>query len=154
MTPVDLTSLLHRLIPLTQAMAVEVTALGPEGLSLQAPLAENRNHAGSAFAGSLYALASIAGWAFLHQLIRREQIKAELVLADGRIRYRRPLEQALSAQLRLPANEQQRFLQSLATGHRAKLRLSVGLPDLDQPVAHFEGLYVAIPATLPVSAPD
>lgn len=154
MTPAELTALLHRLIPLTQAMAAEVIALEPEGLTLRAPLAANRNHAGSAFAGSLYSMASIAGWAFLYQLLHREKLAAELLLADGQIRYRRPLQQALTAQLQLPAAEQQRFLRSLASGHKAKLRLDVGLPDLGQPAAAFQGLYIALPAALPAGSPD
>ena|SRR5690625_3069635 len=149
MTPAELTTQLHRLIPLTEAMAVEVSALSAEGLTLSAPLTRNHNHAGSAFAGSLYSLASIAGWAFLYQLAQREELAAELVLADGQIRYRRPLSQDLTAELQISVNEQERFLQSLADGHKARLRISVGLPNLEQAAAQFQGLYVALPADAP-----
>mgnify|MGYP001260784157 FL=1 len=151
MTPEQLTTELHRLIPLTAAMQVEVVDLRPESLILQAPLDANRNHAGNAFAGSLYALASIAGWALLYQLTQRESVPAELVLADGRIRYRRPVRKTLFAQVLLPSDEQQRFLASLIGGHRTRLRLDVGVPDLEQPAALFQGLYVAVPAALPTA---
>jgi thioesterase domain-containing protein len=156
MTPIELTATLHRLIPLTHAMAVEVTVLGAEELVLTAPLTANHNHAGSAFAGSLASLASIAGWAFLHQLAEREGLAAELLLADSRIRYRQPIYENLRAQLRVTAMEQQRFLASLKRGYKARLRLTIGLPDLERPAAQFEGLYVAVPTSpaVPTAALD
>jgi thioesterase domain-containing protein len=145
MTPTELTTALHTLIPLTAAMGASVTHLDPEALTLTAPLSANHNHAGSAFAGSLYALASVAGWAFLHQLLQREKVQAELVLADGHVRYRQPVWHALQAQLHVPSAEQRLFLQRLQQGRRARLRLDIALPDQDTDAASFQGLYIATP---------
>jgi|SRR5690625_2353655 len=148
MTPDQLTSTLHQLIPMTAAMAVTVTQLDLESLTLSSPLSINHNHAGSAFAGSLYALASITGWAFLHQLLAREELSAELVLADGHIRYRRPVTHDLRAQLQLSTAEQQAFLQQLQQSKRARIQLAISLPDQEQIAATFQGLYIATPASL------
>lgn len=145
MTPAELTTTLHTLIPLTAAMDASVTHLDTEALVLTAPLSANHNHAGSAFAGSLYALASVAGWAFLHSLLQREKISAELVLADGHIRYRQPIRHALRAELLIPSSEQLLFLQHLQQGRRARMRLDVTLPDQGRDAARFQGLYVATP---------
>lgn len=152
MTPAELTATLHALIPMTRAMGVEVTVLTADSLELAAPLALNRNHAGSAFAGSLSSLASVAGWAFLHQLLAGKRIRAELLLADGHIRYRRPVRNDLRATLTLPLPEQQQLLASLAEAGRARLQLSVDLGGEDgRPAAAFKGQYVAI--ALPEQAP-
>ena len=152
MTPAELTTTLHALIPMTRAMGVEVTVLTADSLELAAPLALNRNHAGSAFAGSLSSLASVAGWAFLHQLLAGKRIRAELLLADGHIRYRRPVLDDLRATLTLPLPEQQQFLSALADSGRARLQLAVDLPGQDdRPAAAFKGQYVAI--ALPEQAP-
>jgi thioesterase domain-containing protein len=139
----QLTAALHALIPLTKAMGVSVALLADEELVLTAPLAGNHNHAGSAFAGSLSSLASVAGWAFLHQLQTRQQLDAELLLADARIRYRRPLRDQLRARLVVTQPEQQRFLSALRRGGKGRLRLTVHLPGPERPAAAFEGLYVA-----------
>jgi thioesterase domain-containing protein len=141
----QLTAALHALIPLTKAMGVSVALLADQELVLTAPLAGNHNHAGSAFAGSLSSLASVAGWAFLHQLLAREQLDAELLLADARIRYRRPLRDELRARLVATQPDQQRFLSALRRGDQGRLRLTVHLPDRGQPAATFAGLYVALP---------
>src|SRR5690606_6865227 len=125
MTPAELTARLHALIPMTQAMSVEVTVLTTDSLQLIAPLALNLNHAGSAFAGSLSSLARVAGWAFLRQLLASERIKAVLLLAGGHIRYRRPVLDDLRATLTFPLPEQQQLLNALADSGRARLQLAV-----------------------------
>ncbi len=134
---------LHELIPLSRAMGLKVLALDEETLTLGAPLALNHNHAGTAFAGSLYAIASLAGWAMLRQLVDREDLSAELVLGEARIRYHRPYEGELTASVHLPRAEQQRILDALLLGESARLRLNVHIPDAEQPAASFQGTYFA-----------
>lgn len=145
MNPATLTAVLHGLIPLTAAMGIHVDELDDERIVVTAPLSGNHNHAGSAFAGALYSLASIAGWAFLHQLLAREQLTAELVLGDGQIRYRHPVAGDLRAELRVPRADQEQLLTTLRRGRKATMRLNVALPDAANPAARFEGLYVAVP---------
>lgn len=143
MNAAELTARLHNLIPLTKAMGAYVAELTDDQLLLTAPLTGNQNHAGSAFAGSLYSLAGVAGWAFLHRLVTEHGIDAELMLADGRIRYRRPLRDELAARVVVAGDDQQRFIATLRRGHRARLRLAIDLPSSGTPAAQFEGVYVA-----------
>jgi thioesterase domain-containing protein len=144
-TPAELTEALHRLIPLTDAMGATVDALDDEALILRAPLSRNHNHAGSAFAGSIYALASVAGWAFLYQLALRQALDVELLLADGQMRYRRPLVDTLEAHVRVPLSGQQRLIDTVRRGRRARLQLTIALPTQTELAAEFDGLYVALP---------
>lgn len=137
---------LHSLIPLSRAMGIEVAALEPERLQLRAPLSLNHNHAGSGFAGSLYSLASLTGWALLRHLVEAQQLSAELVLGEAKIRYRRPLVEDLMASARLPLAEQQALLAKLREGRHARLELSVALGDEYDPDASFRGQYFARPA--------
>lgn len=145
MTPTELTTTLHQLIPLTAAMNVQVEQLQPELLTVTAPLSANHNHTGTAFAGSLYALASVSGWAFLHQLLQRENLVAELVLADAHIRYRHPVKTILRARLRVPLPDQRAFLENIQQGKRARLSLNIALINDEQEAASFQGLYFATP---------
>ena len=145
MTPEQLEQTLHRLIPLSAAMGLRVAALERERLVLTAPLALNHNHAGSGFAGSIYSLACLAGWAFLRQLVERGGLTAELLLGEGRIRYQQPLLGDLRAEITVPEATQTALLARLRAGATARLRLDVHLPDPQQPAASFSGSYFAKP---------
>ena len=81
---------LHRLVPISAAMGVRVLRLEPAALELAAPLARNHNHAGTGFAGSLYALATLSGWAYLRYLIDAAGLEALLLLGEAGVRYHHP----------------------------------------------------------------
>lgn len=137
---------LHELIPLSRAMQLSVVELGPDALTLTAPLAANHNHAGTGFAGSVYSLASLAGWALLRVVVEREHMQARLVLGEGRIRYHRPAGEELRARVELSQSEQARVIEQLRQGKTARLRLRIDIPGADDPAATFEGTYFARPA--------
>jgi thioesterase domain-containing protein len=143
---------LHELIPLSRAMRLEVALAEPERVVLVAPLAENRNHAGTAFAGSLYSLASLAGWALLRQLLLREALDADVVLAEGRMRYHRPCAHALRAEALLPLAAQQGLIRRLRAGRATPVPLTVSLAEAGPPWASFTGNYFLQPMQPPVSA--
>ncbi|RYD25022.1 MAG: hypothetical protein EOP86_27860, partial [Verrucomicrobiaceae bacterium] len=74
---------LHRQIPLSRAMGARVETYDGETLVLTAPAELNHNHLGTAFGGSLSALATLAGYGLLwlelgsrdsHIVIRRSRI--------------------------------------------------------------------------------
>ncbi len=141
----DLQRSLHRLIPLAAAMRIEVAELDERSLTLTAPLAANHNHAGSAFAGSLYSLASLAGWAILRELVQRHELAPQLLLGTGNIRYSRPLHAELAAVVSLSATQCETILQRLRSGRSASTELTVFLPDRQSPCAVFSGTYFAKP---------
>lgn len=144
-TASTLQATLHELIPISRAMGIEVSRLDREELELRAPLALNHNHAGSGFAGSVYAIASLAGWAMLRQLVEREALEAELVLGEATIRYQRPLRRELRALVRLSEAEQARVVGLLRRGEKVRLELEIPLGDPADPDARFVGSYFARP---------
>ena len=52
-------------LPITQSLGIRVESRSGGGLVLWLPLAANRNHKGAVFAGSLNAVATLAGWGAL-----------------------------------------------------------------------------------------
>ncbi|HKE43757.1 MAG TPA: YiiD C-terminal domain-containing protein, partial [Steroidobacteraceae bacterium] len=52
-------------IPLTRHIDVRIAGYDQDTLTLLAPLAANSNHKGTAFGGSLFSLAVLAGWGLL-----------------------------------------------------------------------------------------
>lgn len=143
----ELQALLRHDFPLSAHLGARVAVADGRHVILAAPLAPNRNRSGTAFAGSLNALATLAGWSWLWLRLRDEQLVAESVLQDSTIRYDRPVATDFEATCDPPPGPAlDRFLAALRRRSRARLRLEVRLADDAGPAASFTGRYVA---TLP-----
>ncbi|TFG38857.1 MAG: thioesterase, partial [Candidatus Aminicenantes bacterium] len=57
-------------MPITKALGLRVIGRDGTDLIFSAPLAPNINHKGTAFAGSLNATATLAGWGTIWLLLR------------------------------------------------------------------------------------
>ncbi len=79
---------LSRHIPLSDALQVEVAVALPDRILLKAPLAPNSNHRGTAFGGSIYALALLAGWSWLYVTFRDSTRPQGLVIQRAECEYR------------------------------------------------------------------
>jgi thioesterase domain-containing protein len=87
-----LAALLAEEIPLSAQMGVAVDSFDTEGLTVSMPLALNRNPHQTAFAGSLNALCTIAGWGMTHLLLENLGIPGSTVLRRSSIKYRTPVQ--------------------------------------------------------------
>lgn len=144
-TGTQLQETLYREIPLTRALEVTVAEWDGTALTLRAPLAPNVNHTQTAFAGSLAAVTTLAGWGLLWLLLRERGAAATLVIQDSSIRYLRPVTTDLEAHCALPeAAEVARFLETLQAKGRARLELHVEIRQGDAVAVQFSGRYVAL----------
>src|SRR5690349_11739412 len=91
-------------IPITAAIGLRVVGFEAGTLTLAAPLAPNINHKHTAFAGSLNAVLTLAGWSMLWLIAYREAISAKVVIQDSAIRYLRPVACDFAAECGLPAS--------------------------------------------------
>ncbi len=82
---------IHREIPVSRFMGVRLVSLEGSSLVLEAALEPNINVHNTAFAGSLYSICALAGWALVTLLAESEQLDAEIVVARGEIKYIRPV---------------------------------------------------------------
>lgn len=133
---------LHEHIPLTRAMGVGVESYDDEKLVLTAPLEPNHNHLGTAFGGSLNALAMLAGYAVIWLEVGDRN--CHVVVRDASIRFRRPVAGVIRASARRPASAvRETFRGDLArTGH-ARLGLDVVIREGEETAVEFTGTYVA-----------
>ena len=139
----ELQDLLHRQIPLSAAMGLTVQALDGRSLTLRAPLAANHNHAGTMFAGSQHALASLAGWGLLRAWADDNDWSAELVLAHADIRYLRPAPGDLEATATLDDEQLARLQEARETNGAARLELCMDLVADGRVCSRFTGLFAA-----------
>ena len=112
-------------IPLGGAMEVRVVRLDEAGVELALPLDANVNDKGTAFGGALASAMILAGWSLPRLLMRRAELKAELVIGRCEIRFTRPVDGAFTALCPWPAADDcERFVRRLAHSGRASLVLA------------------------------
>ncbi|MDB6132060.1 MAG: thioesterase [Verrucomicrobiales bacterium] len=134
---------LHRQIPLSRAMGVRVQTYDGETLTLTAPAELNHNHLGTAFGGSLSALATLAGYGLLWlELGNRD---SHIVIRRSRIHYLRPVHGELRAVCLRPAAEVvTAFKAKFARVGKARITLGVTVEADGGNGVEFEGEYVAL----------
>ncbi|MFR0673655.1 YiiD C-terminal domain-containing protein [Enterobacterales bacterium AW_CKDN230030176-1A_HGKHYDSX7] len=141
-----LQALLHDDIPLTRQMGLEVRGWEAHVLRLGLPLAANVNHKNTMFGGSLYCVAVLAGWGWLHLRLREAGIDdGHIVIQDGQISYPRPVTGVAIAVCEAPPAEAwDRFVRLYQRRGRARLVLdTVVFNEGDEtPAVTFSGQYV------------
>jgi thioesterase domain-containing protein len=143
--PDRIEAFLHEHLPLARAMEARVAQADASGARLTAPLSRNHNHHGTAFGGSLSALAMLAGWAFLHAALDRAgRDEAEVVIQEVRFAFTAPARGDLEARVSAPdAATWDAFARALDRRGRARLDLACELRSEGAEVARAEARYVA-----------
>jgi thioesterase domain-containing protein len=139
----ELQHTLYQEIPITRHFNLTVGSYDERCLRLDAPLAENINHAGTAFGGSLSALLTLAGWGIVWFILRESQLQGEIVIQDSSCNYLQPVTHNFSAYCYKPeAPEITRFERMLRSHGRARLEIDATIPTQDKVAVSFHGRYV------------
>ena len=131
----------HREIPVSKSMDIHVSGFSRDRLEIRAALAPNVNVHGTAFAGSLYAIAALCGWGSTWLALKRRGIDGSIVIADARIRYARPVDGVLIAACMFDPEVQAQALQRLVDSGRTRFDLTCHIGEGEAPAATFEGRY-------------
>ena len=142
----ELQSILEDEIPICRQMGIAVHEASDAGLVLRMPLVPNLNHQQTAFAGSLNALCTIAGWGSVFLLLKELGREGMIVIRRSTIRYHEPVTSAevVARSLPVAAEARQYFLEMLDDKKQAKLDLTVEISGPQQPLVAFSGSYVVI----------
>ncbi len=145
MTPRGLEAFLHEKIPLTRALGLHVVESGAR-LVLEAPLAANVNHLGTAFGGSLHALPTLACYAAVWTLLREAGLDGHVVVKRSAAQYRQPVKTTLRAVCVRPAPAVvAEFLADLRRHNKARMELTAIVEGADgKPAVEFSGTFVAL----------
>jgi thioesterase domain-containing protein len=147
----ELQATLEREIPMSAQMGIRVHKGDADGLVMRLPLGPNRNHQQTAFAGSLNALCTIAGWGYVYVLLREIGRRGNIVIRRSTIKYQEPVNSSeIYARCHpVAADARQYFLDMLDDKGQAKLDLSVEISGKDGPAVLFGGSYVVLPNGAP-----
>jgi thioesterase domain-containing protein len=143
----ELQATLEREIPMCAQMGICVHHGGADGLVMRLPLSPNRNHQKTAFAGSLNALCTIAGWGSVYLLLREIERDGSIVIRRSTIKYQEPVasSEILARCSPVTADARQYFLEMLGDKGQAKLDLTVEVAGSNGPAVSFHGSYVVLP---------
>ena len=142
MSPEELEAYIHEHIPLTAAMDLKVDRADSEEVRLRAPLLPNVNHQGTAFGGSIAALALAAGWISVRMKVGP---LPQVVISECTIKYRRPIVEDLVAVCAAPSERVwERFVTKLEKRGAGRIDLDVHLYCGDEPCVTMHGRYVAV----------
>ncbi len=141
----ELQETLNDEIPLTVHLGLRVARFEAGCLTLAAPLAPNINHKDTAFAGSLNAVVTLAGWSLLWLVLREHALPGKIVIQDSTIHYLRPVTRDFEAQCSLPPETAlEPFVRILRRRGRARLELHVTIEEDGQRAVEFSGRYVVL----------
>ena len=133
---------LHKEIPVTAAQGVEVISFGIEGLRLRAPIANNYNDKRTAFAGSQYSLAVLAGWSYLMLSLDAAGLSGQVAVYKSSMDYQSPVASDYDAVCHpLPLTDLDKLTTRVKTKGRAKAELAVDLLGAQGRAATFAGHY-------------
>jgi thioesterase domain-containing protein len=143
----ELQATLEREIPMSAQMGIQVHKADAEGLVVRFPLSPNRNHQQTAFAGSLNALCTIAGWSSVFLLLKELGRRGAIVIRRSTIKYQEPVNspEIFARCHPVHPDAKQYFLEMLDDKGQAKLDLSVEIAGKEQPAVLFGGSYVVLP---------
>lgn len=141
----DLEAFLHQKIPLSRAMDVRVVESNDQQMALEAPLAANVNHLGTAFGGSLHALPTLACYATVWTIMREAGVDGHVVVKRSEANYRQPVKGPLRAICQRPTEAvREKFLSDLRRNKKARMEMQALIAGPDGNAAvEFHGTFVA-----------
>jgi len=143
--PARLLAVLHRAIPLSRALGVTVRACTPACVILDAPLAPNHNHRGTAFGGSLSAVALLAGYGLVWAALERGSRRAAVLVHESATRYLRPVTRDFSARCDAPGDARlEEFVATLDRRRRSRIVLDARIHEAGAVAVAFRGSFVAL----------
>jgi thioesterase domain-containing protein len=136
-------ALFYDKMPITRAMGVRVEGYDGRRLVLTAPLRENVNHLGTAFGGSLHALAVLSGYGLLWLELR--DTESDIVIRDSSISYDRPVRGDLRAACVRPEEKAlDAFKRQFHQKGLARIVLTATIEDAGVTAVRFRGTFVAL----------
>jgi thioesterase domain-containing protein len=140
----ELEAVLWEQIPLTKAMGLEVVEASAAKVVLKAPLEPNHNHKATAFGGSLYSLAVLAGWSLLWIRLKQAGLEGHVVIANTDVQYLKPVVDDFQATAIADEMAMALAVQVFRNRGRARVMVTSQIGSLVDPSVRFVGTYALV----------
>lgn len=134
----------HETIPLSKAMNIKISYFDGAELITHCDGDFNKNLHNTMFAGSIYTLATLSGWGWVHLQLQQQQLKGDIVLAKADIKYHAPI--AGIGYAKVVAKSVSGDFTRLIRGKNARINLTVHLYSGENIAATFTGSYAVLAA--------
>ena len=111
-----------------QALGIEVKSWAGGRIELTAPLAPNLNDKGTAFAGSVSSILTLAGWAAITLSLKEHGIDADVMVVTSETTYTAAIRDDLCAEAAIPSDEVGRIARELSDRGRSRVTLKSAIP--------------------------
>ena len=129
---------------LARHIGIVVESADDSAVVMRAPLAPNANYKGTAFGGSSYSVAVLAGWAWVTRYLAAQGLAADAVIQESNVRFLAPVQGELRASVAAPPDAQiDKFRKMLLRAGRGRIRLRVEIIYDQTLAALFEGVFAA-----------
>jgi len=139
---VNLQEKIHANIPLSGAMQFTIVELDSRSIRVWAPLHPNVNVHGTGFAGSIYSMAVLAGWALCTHIMELNHMAGDLVVAGAEVKYRSPVSGDIQCQGEVSEVDRDAFCNNFEAHGKARLVLTIEVGSA--PNAILQGTYYAV----------
>ncbi len=133
----------YREIPISLSLGLQVKKYHKDQLTLFAPLEPNINHKCTAFGGSLYSVAVLAGWGMLYMTLLKEGLSGQIVIYESSVKYHKPVDMDFNAVCELTdADSLKSFIKILRKKGRGRIMLESRIMCGSDVAMSFSGMYV------------
>jgi len=140
---IALQNVLHTEIPITRRIGIQVEHCEINRIVLTAPLDPNINHKCTAFGGSLYSVAVLAGWGYIYNNMSIHKLDGHIVIQHSDVNYKAPVDGQIRAECKMEEPENlYRFIKTYKRKGRARLELQVKIFFNNTEAMVFNGQYV------------
>ena len=122
---VELQALIRSKIPLSEHMGFEIRELDLNRISVFAPLEPNVNIHGTGFAGSLYSIAVLTGWAFCTNILNSLEPESDLVVSKSGIRFLKPVTGNIECRCNIEDSDRDQFIEKFLALGKGGLNLKI-----------------------------
>lgn len=126
-TPAEMTAYVRSVIPIIDAMELEIVEAGRNEVAAKLPFAPNKNHFGASYAGSLFTVAEVLGGVFASTAMIMEG--AVPLVKRVEIDFRRPATTDVVSRTTLTDAEIERVLAETAEHGKSDFQLHAEITD-------------------------
>ncbi|AZL16393.1 YiiD C-terminal domain-containing protein [Rickettsiales endosymbiont of Stachyamoeba lipophora] len=145
MKPIDLQNYLHKNIPISVALGVEVKDATCSRVVLSAPIELNINHKGTVFGGSLHSLATLSCWGLVFMNLADYPLPTEIVIANSEIKYLTPVKNNFTVECStIDKHDWIQFKEVLDEKGKSRIKLNANIYQGGDLAIDYQGVFVAI----------
>lgn len=133
-----------REIPITRHLGLRVDSYAGDELRISAPLGPNVNDKGTAFAGSLNALMTLAGWGLVHLRLQEAGEDCDIVIHKGELLFSAPIRSPFQAVAVVTEDDWSAGMARLQSRGRGRILVATRVEAAGETAATLNGQYVAL----------